>query len=339
MYQLVKKLLFSLDAEKAHQLTFRFLEIIQDSPLQNIILPHYDYPNPIHVSGFTFPNRLGLAAGLDKNALLLPVWHRLGFGHIEVGTITPKPQAGNPKPRLFRLLKDEALINRMGFNNDGADVIARRLENRPKGLIIGANIGKNKETLAEIAYQDYVLCMERLQDVCDYFTINVSSPNTPGLRDLQHQSELDRLLSEIQNQNQQSKVPKPVWLKIAPDLSDIQLQDVMSVAEKNKMDAIVSTNTTLSRVNLSTDNTTIQQIGNGGLSGKPLMERSNEVIAFLHKNSNIPIIGVGGIFSERDAIEKLQAGATLVQIYSGLIYRGPSLIKEILQALQTLKSA
>jgi len=334
MYALTKQFLFVLDAEKAHQLTFRFLELVQDTLLQNIIFPKYDYPSTIQTAGFTFPNRLGLAAGLDKNALLLPVWHHLGFGHIEVGTITPKPQIGNPKPRLFRLVKDKALINRMGFNNDGADLIAERLEKRPKGLIIGANIGKNKDTSAEDAFRDYQICMHKLQEACDYFTINVSSPNTPGLRDLQHQSELDHLLGEIQDTNEALKVSKPIWLKIAPDLSEIQLQDVISVAEKNNIDAIVATNTTLSRAGLSTDSATIQQIGNGGLSGKPLLRRSNEVVAFLQENSSIPIVGVGGIFSAQDAIEKIQSGATLVQIYTGLIYRGPSLIKEILQTLQ-----
>jgi dihydroorotate dehydrogenase len=335
MYSLAKQLLFALDAEKAHQLTFRFLETIQDTPLKNIFVPTYDYPDPTTIAGITFPNRLGLAAGLDKNGLLLSIWHHLGFGHIEVGTITSKPQIGNPKPRLFRLLKDEALINRMGFNNDGADIIAQRLTQRPKGLIIGANIGKNKDTPDDDAYQDYQICMQKLQDVCDYFTINVSSPNTPGLRDLQHQSKLDHLLYEIQNTNHKLKTPKPIWLKIAPDLSEIQLEDITKVAEKNNIRAIVATNTTLSRAGLSTDSTIIQQIGNGGLSGKPLFKQSNNIVTYIKKNSNIPVVGVGGIFSAQDVHEKLQAGASLVQIYTGLIYRGPSLIKEILQTLKS----
>jgi dihydroorotate dehydrogenase len=334
MYSLAKQILFAIDAEKAHHLTFHFLKKIQNTSLQTIFIPKYKYKNPINIAGFTFPNRLGLAAGLDKNALLLPVWQRLGFGHIEVGTITPKPQIGNPKPRLFRLVKDEALINRMGFNNDGADLIAHRLSYRPTDLIIGANIGKNKDTTAKYAFRDYQICMQKLQHVCDYFTINVSSPNTPGLRDLQHQSELDHLLGEIQNTNQAFKVSKPIWLKIAPDLSEIQLQDVISVAEKNNINAIVATNTTLSRSGLLTDATTIQQIGNGGLSGKPLFKQSNEIVNYIHQNSSIPVIGVGGIFSGEDALEKVKAGASLVQIYSGLIYKGPYLIKEILQALQ-----
>ena len=278
--------------------------------------------------GIDFPSPVGLAAGLDKNAKLISQFSSLGFGFIEIGTVTPKPQSGNPKKRLFRLLSDEGIINRMGFNNDGIELIASRLKKKGN-IIVGGNIGKNKITSIKNAVSDYLISFDYLFDLVDYFAINVSSPNTENLRDLQNKDNLVYLLSSIQKNNQSRKTPKPILLKIAPDLSNDQLLSIIDVVTKTSIDGIIATNTTIQRENLkSSKNITTEP---GGLSGAPLTNRSTEVIRFLYKFSNgkIPIIGVGGIMNPNDAIEKIKAGASLVQLYSGFVYSGPSLVRQI----------
>ena len=278
--------------------------------------------------GIDFPSPVGLAAGLDKNAKLISQFSSLGFGFIEIGTVTPKPQSGNPKKRLFRLLSDEGIINRMGFNNDGIELIASRLKKKGN-IIVGGNIGKNKITSIKNAVSDYLISFDYLFDLVDYFAINVSSPNTENLRDLQNKDNLVYLLSSIQKNNQSRKTPKPILLKIAPDLSNDQLLSIIDVVTKTSIDGIIATNTTIQRENLkSSKNITTEP---GGLSGAPLTNRSTDVIRFLYKFSNgkIPIIGVGGIMNPNDAIEKIKAGASLVQLYSGFVYSGPSLVRQI----------
>jgi dihydroorotate dehydrogenase len=255
----------------------------------------------------------------------------MGFGFIEVGTVTPKPQSGNPEPRLFRLPKDSGLINRMGFNNSGMEKVRKRLSRRYASIIVGGNIGKNKVTPNENAVGDYIACFESLFDVVDYFTVNVSSPNTPNLRDLQEKEPLTKLLNTLMDLNKTKARPKPILLKIAPDLTDTQLDDIIDIVSDTGIAGIIATNTTISRENLETEKSEIDAIGMGGLSGKPLRERSTEVIRYLHTKSNgaFPIIGVGGIHSEEDAMEKLEAGASLIQLYTGFIYEGPDLIRKI----------
>lgn len=291
--------------------------------------------NEISFLNIQFPNRVGLAAGFDKNAKYLKEFQSLGFGFVEIGTVTPLPQYGNDKPRLFRLIKDEAIINRMGFNNDGVEAIATRLKNRPKGLIVGGNIGKNKVTSNEDAQLDYEICFTKLYDVVDYFVINVSSPNTPNLRALQEKEPLKKILSAliaIRNTfTKEAKPVKPVLLKIAPDLSPEQLLDVIDIVKETGIDGVVATNTTISREGLLAKPIDIEQIGAGGLSGKILFNHSTEVLAYLQQNSqgSIPLIGVGGIDSAEKAQQKMQQGATLVQLYTGFIYKGPKLVKAI----------
>ena len=287
--------------------------------------------------GLTFKNPVGLAAGFDKNALLYNELTNFGFGFIEIGTVTPKPQEGNPKKRLFRLKEDSGIINRMGFNNDGLDVVIERLKGRNKNILIGGNMGKNKVTPNENAVEDYLLCFNDLFDHVDYFVVNVSSPNTPNLRELQDKEPLTNLLKLLQEENQKmalncsNKKTKPILLKIAPDLSDDQLLDIIDIVGETKIDGIIASNTTISREGLESEN----KIQTGGLSGKPLTKRSTEVIKFLAEKSNkaFPIIGVGGIHSAKDALEKIEAGADLIQIYTGFIYEGPGLIKKINKAL------
>lgn len=299
----------------------------------------FSYKNPKlerELFGLKFKNPVGLAAGLDKNAVLIHELEYLGFGFVEIGTVTPLPQAGNDKPRLFRLPQDEAVINRMGFNNDGMDAIVERLKKRPKGLIVGGNIGKNKVTSEENAVDDYVKCFNALHDYVDYFVVNVSSPNTPGLRALQGKEPLMKILQALKDINVTKSKPKPILLKIAPDLEDYELDDIVDVVFASKIDGIVATNTTVSRDSLTTDQTVLDQIGKlGGVSGKPVKDRSTEVIRYLSQKSNkqIPIIGVGGIFTAQDAKEKLEAGASLVQVYTGFIYEGPSIAKNICKGI------
>jgi len=289
--------------------------------------------------GIRFKNRVGLAAGFDKNAKYLGELSALGFGFIEIGTVTPKPQAGNDKPRLFRLIEDESVINRMGFNNDGLDVIVKRLQSRPKDLIVGGNIGKNKVTPNEEAVNDYKICFDKLYDVVDYFVVNVSLPNTPNLRELQDKKPLGEILKALIEMRSAfistGKICKPILLKIAPDLGNEQLDDVVDIVNETGIDGIVATNTTISRAGLLTSKEKVESIGSGGLSGKILSDRATEVVAYIHKKSSgkIPIIGVGGIHSPETAQDKINAGATLVQVYSGFIYGGPKMIKNIAKAI------
>ena len=337
MYKLlIKPFLFSFNPEKAHHITFGLLRFFLGIPFAKSIAASIFSikSNKLNknVAGINFPNPVGLAAGLDKNALLVDELACLGFGSIEIGTVTPKAQPGNDKPRLFRLPKDNALINRMGFNNDGASVAAIRLAKRKnRNIIIGGNIGKNKITPNENATQDYILCFHDLYDVVDYFVVNVSSPNTPNLRELQEKEPLTNLLSTLQKENTNKKNQKPIFLKIAPDLTNTQLQDIVEIINETKIAGVIATNTTISRENLITSKEIVSTIGAGGLSGKPLTTRSTEVIKFLRNklDKHIAIIGVGGIHSAQDAIDKLNAGADLIQIYTGFIYEGPVLIREI----------
>ena len=279
-----------------------------------------------------------MAAGFDKNAIAFKEFSNLGFGFIEIGTLTPRPQEGNPKKRLFRLKEDQAIINRMGFNNGGVDAAVERLKKNPKPgesghVIIGGNIGKNKVTPNESAVEDYIICFNKLFDHVDYFTVNVSSPNTPGLRELQDRKPLTHLLQTLQDLNNKRPARKPILLKIAPDLTDDQLLDIIEIVADTKIDGVIASNTTIERQGLKSSKSLQQEMG--GLSGKPLRDRATEVISFLHKKSNaaFPIIGVGGIMTAQDAVDKLKAGASLVQIYTGFVYEGPGLVKSINQEI------
>lgn len=341
MYKSILKPLFFLFApERAHHLTLALLKMTLGIPLIGAAFrSFYRIQDPRlerEVFGLRFPNPVGLAAGFDKDGKHFRAMSALGFGFIEVGTVTPKPQDGNPQPRLFRLPEDEALINRMGFNNEGVKSLVDRLKGgKPKGLIIGGNIGKNKVTPNEEAVSDYTICFDALFPYVDYFVVNVSSPNTPNLRALQDKEPLTALLSTLQEKNRAQSAPKPILLKIAPDLTDSQLDDIIEIVEETKIAGVIATNTTISRADLKTSETQVASIGAGGLSGAPVRERSTEVIRYLHKKSNgkITIIGVGGIASAADALEKLEAGATLVQVYSGMVYEGPGLVKQINEAI------
>ncbi|OON67158.1 quinone-dependent dihydroorotate dehydrogenase [Hymenobacter sp. CRA2] len=341
MYKaLVKPALFTLDAERAHHFVFDNLRRAASVPGARAMLRSlYDFQHPSlarEVFGLKFPNPVGLAAGLDKNAVLTDELATLGFGFVEIGTVTPRPQPGNPQPRLFRLPQDEALVNRMGFNNDGAAAVAARLARRQnRQLIIGGNIGKNKDTPNERAAEDYVACFEALAEQVDYFVVNVSSPNTPNLRQLQEKKPLIELLQRVQERNLSRARPRPLLLKIAPDLTDSQLDDILDIARETKLSGLVSTNTTISREGLRTDAGQVAALGAGGLSGRPLRARATEVIRYLHQRSQgeLPIIGAGGIHSAADAQEKLAAGASLVQLYTGFVYEGPALVSRINRAL------
>lgn len=331
----LKPLLFKLDAETAHHFVFSILKILFFVPgISSISRRIYSYNHASlqrNLMGLKFPNPVGLAAGFDKNARLFDELSNFGFGFIEIGTATPKPQAGNPRPRLFRLPLDQALINRMGFNNDGTREIARRLRSKNSRLIIGGNIGKNKDTPNDQAVNDYMIAFEELFNHVNYFVVNVSSPNTPNLRELQDKKSLSEILSAVQTINHSKPHPKPILLKIAPDLNEHQLDDVVDIIHQTGIQGVIATNTTLSRERLTTDSAKVNSLGDGGLSGKPLKNRSTEVIRYLANKSkkSFVIIGVGGIHSADDAAEKIQAGADLIQIYTGLIYEGPSLIKQI----------
>jgi dihydroorotate dehydrogenase len=337
---LLKPFFFLLDPERAHRLTLFLFKTLLAIPLVGWLARRfYRFEAPAlerEVFGLRFPNPVGLAAGFDKDGKHYRAMAALGFGFLELGTVTPKPQAGNPRPRLFRLPPDEGLINRMGFNNEGVEALVGRLQQkRPKGVIIGGNIGKNKTTPNEEAVNDYVYCFDKLFPYVDYFVVNVSSPNTPNLRELQDKEPLTQLLSTLQERNQKQPSPKPLLLKIAPDLTDSQLDDILEIAETTRLSGIIATNTTISREGLSTTKEKIEEIGAGGLSGKPLRERATEVIRYLHDKSNgqLTIIGVGGITNARDAREKIEAGAALVQIYSGMVYEGPAMVKRIKKGL------
>jgi len=340
MYKsLLKPLLFQLDAEQAHHLVIDGLKRSTRVPGTTALLRAlYDYQHPIlerEVFGLKFKNPVGLAAGLDKNAQVTDELGALGFGFVEIGTVTPRPQSGNPTPRLFRLKPDEALINRMGFNNEGVAAVAARLRQRRSRVIIGGNIGKNKDTPNEQAADDYVACVNELADTVDYFVVNVSSPNTPNLRQLQEKEPLIRLLQQVQETNRAQSTPRPLLLKIAPDLTNGQLDDIVMIARETQLSGLVATNTTIDRAGLRTSTDTLTTIGAGGLSGRPLRQRANEIIRYLHRSldGELPIIGIGGIHSAADAQEKLAAGASLVQLYTGFVYEGPALVKRINQAL------
>ena len=341
MYKLlVKPLLFAFNPERAHHISFALLRFAFSIPLISSILKRFftfrDKRLEREFFGLRFTNPVGLAAGFDKDAKRIKEFGNLGFGFVEIGTLTPVAQPGNEKPRLFRLIQDEAVINRMGFNNEGVDAACIRLAKRKNtGLIVGGNIGKNKVTPNEEAVRDYEICFEKLFDVVDYFVVNVSSPNTPNLRELQDKEPLQKLLLHLVQLNNKKIKPKPILLKIAPDLSNEQLNDIIDLSKTTGINGLIATNTTISRENLTTSAQTLSSIGNGGLSGKPLAKRSTEVIAYLRKGlgSDFPIIGVGGIHSAADAIEKFKAGANLIQLYTGFVYEGPGLIKKINKAL------
>ncbi len=329
-----------MDPEKAHHFTFSLIKFLHKIPgIAPILRSVYGFENPKlkkTLFGLHFKNPIGLAAGMDKDAKLFNEFGNMGFGFVEIGTVTPKAQPGNDKPRSFRLPKNNALINRMGFNNEGAKAAAIRLKNRKdKTVIIGGNIGKNKITPNEEAIKDYEINFNELFDVVDYFVVNVSSPNTPNLRDLQEKEPLTKLLNRLQELNHAKSKPKPILLKIAPDLTDSQLDDIIDIVKTTKIEGVIATNTTISRDGLDYTKEEIEKFGMGGLSGKPLTKRSTEVIKYLKQKSNnaFPVIGVGGIHSAEDAIEKINAGADLIQLYTGFIYEGPGLIKKINKAI------
>jgi dihydroorotate dehydrogenase len=341
LYRFFKPLLFAFSPETAHRLTFLALDLAAAFPPTRWWMRRMFCLPGTHLEktamGLRFPNRVGLAAGFDKDGKHIPGLACLGFGFVEVGTVTPKAQDGNPMPRLFRLPADRALINRMGFNNEGLEALAarlRRLRKRgvPGGILIGGNIGKNKNTPNEAAADDYLMCFEVLFPWVDYFTVNVSSPNTPGLRALQEKAPLTALLSKLQEKNRAQAAPKPILLKIAPDLTDTQLDDIVEIVQETGLAGVIATNTTISREGLVEKPETLAAIGAGGLSGAPLRVRATAVIRYLREKlgPGPVIIGVGGIDSPESAREKMDAGADLVQIYSGLVYEGPGLVKRIL---------
>ncbi|MDR6783406.1 dihydroorotate dehydrogenase [Pedobacter africanus] len=341
MYQLIKPIFFQFDPEKVHYFVVKRLKWFHDHfPLGKTILRSSFDVNikglEREVFGIRFKNPVGLAAGFDKNGEYIEALSDLGFGFIEVGTVTPLPQPGNEKPRMFRLEEDSALINRMGFNNKGVDTLAERLRllrDKHKDIVVGGNIGKNKSTPNEDAVNDYIKCFDRLFDVVDYFVVNVSSPNTPGLRELQEKEPLMNLLNTLQQRNSKNGISRPILLKIAPDLTNEQLDDIVEIVMQTGIAGVIATNTTIDRNGLYTPEKIASETG--GLSGKPLTVRSTEVIRYLSEKSGkaFPIIGVGGIHSPQDAKEKLEAGASLVQLYTGFIYEGPAIVKRICKEL------
>ncbi len=358
MYKLLRSVLFCFDAEWVHYFSMNGLKVLCSIPgIKNLIAssfkPHGG--KPYEFLNIQFPNRVGLGAGFDKNAKYLNELEALGFGFVEIGTVTPLPQAGNDKPRLFRLPKDKALINRMGFNNDGVEVVAERLKAwqirqssvvkremtnslltpHHSRLIIGGNIGKNKVTPNENAWMDYEKCFLALHNYVDYFVVNVSSPNTPGLRELQEKDALHKILTNLQSQNSKLKNQKPILLKIAPDLMQEQIDDVIELALEIKLDGLVASNTTISRDQLQTTNHKLQTIGAGGLSGLPVKKISTEIVSYISGKTKgqLPIIASGGIFTGNDAKEKIDAGASLVQVWTGFIYEGPGIVKQICKSL------
>jgi dihydroorotate dehydrogenase len=365
MYKIIRSILFMFDAEKVHHFSMNALRILCSSPfIKRIITKLFkaNKLNNLELSTFNlelfdlpFKNPIGLAAGFDKNAKYLNELEALGFGFVEIGTVTPLPQDGNPTPRLFRLPKDKALINRMGFNNDGVNVVAERLKTwqttnakretnnekretrnkhqtiNNKQLIIGGNIGKNKTTPNETAWKDYEICFNALHDYVDYFVVNVSSPNTPGLRELQEKEPLKKILTHLQTLNKNFAQQKPILLKIAPDLTQTQIDDVIDLAQEINLDGLVAANTTIDRTKLVTANAELEIIGAGGLSGLPLKVRATEMVKYISQKTNgkIPIIASGGIFTGVDAKEKLDAGACLIQVWTGFVYEGPAIVKKI----------
>ena len=343
MYKLLRTVLFCFDPEWVHYFSMNMLKLGCKIPFKKKALHWLFKPKgniQYSIFGIQFPNRVGLGAGFDKNAKYLNELEALGFGFVEIGTVTPLPQAGNNKPRLFRLPKDKALINRMGFNNDGVEAVAERLKKIKSQkskikIIIGGNIGKNKVTANEEAWKDYEICFTALHNYVDYFVVNVSSPNTPGLRELQEKDSLRKILTNLQNLNVKLLNSKPILLKIAPDLTIEQIDDVIDLALEIKLDGLVASNTTISRDKLQTTNHKLKTIGAGGLSGLPLKHRSTEIVKYIHQktNSQIPVIASGGIFTGADAKEKIEAGASLVQVWTGFIYEGPAIVKNICKTI------
>ena len=356
MYKLLRNILFLSGPEWVHYFSMNCLKLLCKIPgvkglIARSFKPRAEGNIQYSIFNIQFPNPVGLGAGFDKNAKYLNELEALGFGFVEIGTVTPLPQSGNDKPRLFRLPKDKALINRMGFNNDGVKAVAEKLrswnlKNHPQGsvdkqqttnnrLVIGGNIGKNKSTPNEDAWKDYGICFTTLHPYVDYFVVNVSSPNTPGLRELQEKDSLRKILTKLQDLNSKFPNPKPILLKIAPDLTIEQIDDVIDLALEIKLDGLVATNTSISRDQLLTPKPQLEIIGAGGLSGLPLQQRSTEVVRYIHQRTNgqIPIIASGGIFTGEDAKEKLDAGASLVQVWTGFIYEGPRIVKNICKGL------
>ena len=335
----IRPLAFAMDPERAHYRTMGLFGFGLGLPvvgraLRRSMDPGEVASDAVTVAGLAFPHRVGLAAGFDKDGRWLHELQAMGFAFVEVGTVTPKPQRGNPKPRLFRLKEDRGLINRMGFNNGGLDALVERLKRRPAGLIVGGNIGRNKVTPNEQAADDYHACFVALHPHVDYFAVNVSSPNTPGLRELQDRGPLTALLQRLQEHNRTQAVQRPVFLKIAPDLSDAQLDDIVALVADTGIDGVIATNTTISREGLRTPAATVEAIGAGGLSGAPVRARSTEVVRYLRERGDFAIIGVGGIEGGPSAREKADAGADLVQVYSGMVYTGPGIVRDCLQGLR-----
>jgi dihydroorotate dehydrogenase len=351
MYTLLRRFLFLFSPEWVHYFSMNGLKLLCTIGFKKIITKSFTPTNnnPCIVFGIQFKNPVGLGAGFDKNARYLNELECLGFGFVEIGTVTPLPQAGNDKPRLFRIPKDKALINRMGFNNDGVEIVKKRLirwqskvKNQKSKIIIGGNIGKNKVTPNKDAWKDYEICFTELHPYVDYFVVNVSSPNTPGLRELQEKESLRKILTHLQEIQKTKFIPqgagqKPLLLKIAPDLTNEQLDDVIDLALEIKLDGLVATNTTIDRSGLTTHNSQLTTIGAGGLSGLPLKYRSTEVVQYICNKTNgkIPVIASGGIFTGTDAKEKLDAGATLLQVWTGFIYEGPGIVKNICKEIIT----
>jgi dihydroorotate dehydrogenase len=347
MYKFLRSILFLFSPEAAHRISMTLLKLICSIGFIRRIFSGFFKGRslPVQLFGLNFKNPVGLGAGFDKNAEYLGELEALGFGFVEIGTVTPRPQPGNEKPRVFRLVEDKALINRMGFNNDGVDVVAKRLKKwRKKNselktqnskLIIGGNIGKNKVTPNEDAWKDYEICFRALHPYVDFFVVNVSSPNTPGLRALQEKPALKKILTHLQTLNTNFGNPRPILLKIAPDLEWEQINDVIDLAKEIKLDGLVATNTTVARNQLKSQSSKLKTIGAGGLSGKPLQKRATEVLQYIHQKTNgtIPVIASGGIFTGADAQEKLNAGASLVEVWTGFIYQGPFIVKRICSEL------
>jgi dihydroorotate dehydrogenase len=359
MYKVLRSILFLFSPEAAHKISMTLLKLVCSIGFSRKIFSKIfaDRLVPTQLFGLSFRNPVGLGAGFDKNAEYLRELEALGFGFVEIGTVTPRPQPGNDKPRVFRLIKDKALINRMGFNNEGVNAVAERLKKwRKKSevgsqksevrgqrselapgtkMLIGGNIGKNKITPNEDAWKDYEICFRALHPYVDFFIVNVSSPNTPGLRALQEKSSLQKILTHLQNLNSSFEIQKPILLKIAPDLEWEQIDDMIDLAKEINLDGLVATNTTIAWEQLQTSNSKLQAIGAGGLSGKPLQKRSTEIVQYIHHKTNgtIPIIASGGIFTGTDAKEKQQSGASLVEVWTGFIYEGPFIVKRICREL------
>ncbi len=344
-YSLIRPILFLQDSETAHRRAMRALHLVARGPVRAVIRKTCEFDHAAlrtNVFGLSFRNPIGLAAGFDKNGEYLHLLGLLGFGHVEIGTITPRPQDGNPKPRLFRLAKDRALINRMGFNNAGSGFVAERLHGLRSGtffpFVLGINIGKNKTTPNETADGDYRECFERLALAADYITVNVSSPNTPGLRELQDKKHLLRILTDLVHMNGGLGAPRPILLKIAPDLATEQLDDIVRIVQEVGLDGVIATNTTVSREGLRTNADAVAAMGQGGLSGRPLRVRAVQVVRYISGKlgKDIPVIGVGGVETSEDAYSLIKAGASLIQIYTGFIYRGPAIVRQICRGLVKL---